>query len=305
MLNRGKIKYYVAAMRLRTLPLSMAGVCLGLMLAVADFHVRWEVVLFTLLTTVCLQILSNVSNELGDFLRGTDSGDRQGPSYSLSGGKLEKKDFSRMIVVYILLCIISGLLMLWFSFGTLFCVESLVFMALGAGAIMAAMKYTLGRNPYGYRGKGDFYVFMFFGIVSVAGSYFIASHEMFWRMLLPAASIGFFSVGVLNVNNIRDMSTDAATRMTVPLRIGEKWAKVYQTALLAAGWVCMLVYSLLRIQDIWHYLFVLSLPLFIVHLHGVWTRSGKALDPMLPLLVMSSFIFALLGGLGYLVYLFI
>ena len=217
MLNRGKIKYYVAAMRLRTLPLSMAGVCLGLMLAVADFHVRWEVVLFTLLTTVCLQILSNVSNELGDFLRGTDSGDRQGPSYSLSGGKLEKKDFSRMIVVYILLCIISGLLMLWFSFGTLFCVESLVFMALGAGAIMAAMKYTLGRNPYGYRGKGDFYVFMFFGIVSVAGSYFIASHEMFWRMLLPAASIGFFSVGVLNVNNIRDMSTDAATRMTVPL----------------------------------------------------------------------------------------
>lgn len=305
MLNRGKIKYYVAAMRLRTLPLSMAGVCLGLMLAVADFHVRWEVVLFTLLTTVCLQILSNVSNELGDFLRGTDSGDRQGPSYSLSGGKLEKKDFSRMIVVYILLCIISGLLMLWFSFGTLFCVESLVFMALGAGAIMAAMKYTLGRNPYGYRGKGDIYVFIFFGIVSVAGSYFIASHEMFWRMLLPAASIGFFSVGVLNVNNIRDMSTDAATRMTVPLRIGEKWAKVYQTALLAAGWVCMLVYSLLRIQDILHYLFVLSLPLFIVHLHGVWTRSGKALDPMLPLLVMSSFIFALLGGLGYLVYLFI
>ena len=278
MLNRGKIKYYVAAMRLRTLPLSMAGVCLGLMLAVADFHVRWEVVLFTLLTTVCLQILSNVSNELGDFLRGTDSGDRQGPSYSLSGGKLEKKDFSRMIVVYILLCIISGLLMLWFSFGTLFCVESLVFMALGAGAIMAAMKYTLGRNPYGYRGKGDIYVFIFFGIVSVAGSYFIASHEMFWRMLLPAASIGFFSVGVLNVNNIRDMSTDAATRMTVPLRIGEKWAKVYQTALLIAGWVaCLKASTLLPIFRYSSFVRLYSVSLYFIS-HRLIILSARSIN---------------------------
>ena len=299
----GKIRYFVAAMRLRTLPLSLAGVSLGLMLAAADYRVNWAVIIFTLLTTACLQILSNVSNELGDFLKGTDRTDRQGPAYSLSGGYLRKEDFKVMIIIYIILCAVFGLAMIWGSFGTFFSVESLLLMVVGVSAIIAAMRYTLGRNPYGYRGMGDLYVFMFFGLVSVLGSYFIASHEMFWRMLLPASAIGAFSVAVLNVNNIRDMATDANTRVTVPLKIGEKWAKVYQTVLVLAGWCCMAAYSLLRVQDVWHYLFVLTLPLFVVHLAGVWKRTGKALDPMLPLLVMSTFIFAVLGGLGYLVYL--
>lgn len=299
----GKIRYFVAAMRLRTLPLSLAGVSLGLMLAAADYRVNWAVIIFTLLTTACLQILSNVSNELGDFLKGTDRTDRQGPAYSLSGGYLRKEDFKVMIIIYIILCAVFGLAMIWCSFGTFFSVESLLLMVLGVSAIIAAMRYTLGRNPYGYRGMGDLYVFMFFGLVSVLGSYFIASHEMFWRMLLPASAIGAFSVAVLNVNNIRDMATDANTRVTVPLKIGEKWAKVYQTVLVLAGWCCMAAYSLLRVQDVWHYLFVLTLPLFVVHLAGVWKRTGKALDPMLPLLVMSTFIFSVLGGLGYLVYL--
>ena len=299
----GKIRYFVAAMRLRTLPLSLAGVSLGLMLAAADYRVNWAVIIFTLLTTACLQILSNVSNELGDFLKGTDRTDRQGPAYSLSGGYLRKEDFKVMIIIYIVLCAVFGLAMIWCSFGTFFSVESLLLMVLGVSAIIAAMRYTLGRNPYGYRGMGDLYVFMFFGLVSVLGSYFIASHEMFWRMLLPASAIGAFSVAVLNVNNIRDMATDANTRVTVPLKIGEKWAKVYQTVLVLAGWCCMAAYSLLRVQDVWHYLFVLTLPLFVVHLAGVWKRTGKALDPMLPLLVMSTFIFSVLGGLGYLVYL--
>lgn len=299
----GKIKYYVATMRLRTIPLSLAGVSLGIMLAAADYRISWQVVIFILLTTVSLQLLSNVSNELGDYLRGTDSADRKGPCYSLTTGKLGERDFKGMIVAYIILSAVSGLAMIWFSFGTFLAVESLLLIVLGAAAIMGAMRYTLGRNPYGYRGLGDLYVFLFFGIVSVMGAYFVASHAMFWKMLLPASCIGAFSVAVLNVNNIRDMSTDAATRVTIPLKIGEKWAKVYQTGLIVAGWVCMIAYSLLRIYDIWHYLFVLTLPLFIAHLSGVWKRSGKALDPMLPLLVMSTFLFSLLAGFGYTVFL--
>ncbi len=299
----GKFKYYVSAMRLRTLPLSVAGVSLGLMLALADYKVHWTVILFALLTTVCLQILSNVSNELGDFLNGTDGDGRLGPAYSLTDGHLQKKDFKRMIALYVILCVVFGLAMIRCSFGTFFAVEPLLFMVLGAAAILAAMRYTLGRNPYGYRGLGDLYVFVFFGLVSVAGAYFIASHEMFWRILLPASAIGAFSVAVLNVNNIRDMSTDAATRITIPLKIGETGAKVYHTCLIAVGWCCMAAYSMMRVYDIWHYLFVLTLPLFIVHLAGVWKRSGKDLDPMLPLLSVSVFCFALLGGLGYLIYL--
>lgn len=299
-----KLKFYIAAMRLRTLPLSLAGVLLGLMLASADYHVHWTIFVSTLLTTAFLQILSNVSNELGDAMRGTDSADRQGPAYTLATGLLSAGEFKVMIAVYVVLCILSGLAMIYCSFGTLLSLESVMLMLLGAASISGAMRYTLGKNPYGYRGLGDIYVFVFFGIVAVLGAYFVGSHTLHWKMLLPAASMGAFSVGVLNVNNIRDMKTDAATRVTVPLKIGERNARIYQTCLIAAGWTAMIAYVLLRMFDPWHYLFVLTLPLFVIHVRGVWKRTGKYLDPMLPLLVMSSFAFAVLGGLGFLVYLF-
>ncbi|MDE7128672.1 MAG: 1,4-dihydroxy-2-naphthoate octaprenyltransferase [Bacteroidales bacterium] len=299
-----KIKFYIVAMRLRTLPLSLAGVLLGLMLAAADYHVHWTVFVFTLLTTVFLQILSNVSNELGDAMHGTDGADRQGPAYTLSKGYLSVGDFKVMVAVYVVLCILSGLAMIYFSFGTLLDLEPVLLMLLGAAAISGAMRYTLGRNPYGYRGLGDIYVFLFFGLVAVMGAYFVGSHTMHWRMLLPAISMGAFSIGVLNVNNIRDMKTDAATRVTVPLKLGERNAKIYHTCLIVLGWTAMVIYVSLRIFDPWHYLFVLTLPLFVAHVSGVWKRTGKDLDPMLPMLVMSSFAFALLAGLGFLVYLF-
>ncbi len=292
-------------MRLRTLPLSLAGVSLGLMLAASDYIIRPWVVFFTLLTTVFLQILSNVSNELGDFLNGTDrSGDRQGPEYTLSKGLLSEHDFKIMICVYVLLCIASGLAMIWFSFGTFFDFGAVIVALMGIAAISGAMKYTLGRRPYGYRGLGDLYVFLFFGIVSVLGAYFVATHEIrTWILVLPAFSIGCFSTGVLNVNNIRDIRSDALTRRTIPVRIGEKKAKVYHTVLIAAGWIFMLAYASLRMFDWWHFVFVLTLPLFILHLIQVWNRTGKALDPQLPQLVISSFLFAVLAGFGFIVYL--
>ena len=300
-----KFRLYVKAMRLRTLPLSLSGVSLGLMLAASDYIVSPWVAVFTLLTTVFLQVLSNVSNELGDFLNGTDrETDRQGPAYTLSKGLLSERDFRVMIWIYVLLCIAGGLAMIWFSFGTFFDFGAVIVGLMGVAAISGAMKYTLGRNPYGYRGLGDLYVFIFFGIVAVLGSYFVATHEIrSWIMLLPAVSIGCFSVGVLNVNNIRDIKSDALTRRTIPVRIGEKNAKFYHTALIAAGWIAMTAYASLRLFDWWHYLFVLTLPLFVLHTVQLWRRSGKDLDPQLPQLVISSFLFALLAGFGFIVYL--
>ena len=299
-----KVKGAIQSMRLRTLPLSLAGVVLGILLATAEFYVNaWTAVLI-MLTTVCLQILSNLSNELGDVLRGTDGADRQGPQYGLNGGLLTVRDMKILIGIFVGLCILSGLGMIRVSFGTLFSLESILLMLLGAAAILGAMKYTLGRNPYGYRGLGDVFVFIFFGIVSVLGAHFVAAHTVHsWKLLLPAASIGFFSVGVLNVNNIRDMESDARNRVTVALKLGERNAKIYQTVLIALGWAAMIAYALLRFPDVWHWLFLLTLPLYGLHLKGLWTRSGKALDPMLPLLVISTFLFALLTGLGFIKYL--
>ena len=292
-------------MRLRTLPLSTAGVVLGILLAAADYHISWAVALLIVLTTVNLQILSNLSNELGDVLHGTDTADRQGPQYGLNSGDMTVPQMKLLIKIFVGLCVVSGLAMTWVSFGTIFDLTPILILMLGGAAIIAAMRYTLGRNPYGYRGLGDLFVFLFFGIVSVAGSYFVAAHEISsWKIFLPAAAIGFFSVAVLNVNNIRDMKTDAENRVTVTIRLGEHWAKIYQTVLIVLGWAAMITFCCLRIFDPWHYMFVITLPLYVMHLAGVWKRHDKELDPMLPLLVMSTFAFALLAGLGFVVYLF-
>ena len=294
----------IRSMRLRTLPLSLAGVLLGTLLAAADYRIRPLTVLFLVLTTVCLQILSNLSNELGDVLHGTDTDDRRGPKYSLNAGEMTIPQMKWLIGLAVVLCIGFGLAMIRTSFGSLFTMDGICLMMLGAAAISGAMKYTLGRNPYGYRGLGDLAVFVFFGLVAVLGAYFVTTHAVpAWPLFLPASAIGFFSVGVLNVNNIRDMKTDAATRTTVALQLGLHRARIYQTVLIVLGWACLTAYCLLRFFDPWHYLFFLTLPLYVKHLQGVWTREEQALDPMLPLLVLSTFALALLMGFGFVVFL--
>lgn len=299
-----KILAAVKSMRLRTLPLSTGGVLLGILLATADYRVSWGVAVLTVLTTVCLQILSNLSNELGDVLHGTDTPERLGPQYGLNSGELTVAQMKRLIGLFVVLCMVSGTAMTWYSFGTLLDLTPILVLLLGAAAITGAMKYTLGRNPYGYRGLGDVYVFLFFGIVAVCGAYFVVSHTMFWRLLLPGAAVGCFSVGVLNVNNIRDMKTDARNRVTVAIRLGEHRAKIYQSILIVLGWALMVAYCCLRFFSWWHYLYVLTLPLFVLHLRGVWQRNDRELDPMLPLLVMATFLFCVLAGVGFCAHLF-
>lgn len=294
-------KAAIQSMRLRTLPLSAAGVILGILLATASWKVDFWTALLVVATTLSLQILSNLSNELGDVLRGTDTADRQGPQYGLNAGAITIPEMKVLIGIFVGVCILSGTAMTWRAFGTLFEFTPILVLMLGAFAIMGAMRYTLGRNPYGYRGLGDFYVFLFFGLVSVLGSYFVCTMGagLHWKLLLPSSAIGFFSVGVLNVNNIRDMKTDAVNRVTVAIRLGVHRARIYQTVLIVLGWACMVAYCLLCWPSVWHWLWALTLPLYILHLRGVWTREDRALDPMLPLLVLSTFALSLLAGLGF------
>lgn len=286
-------------MRLRTLPLSLAGVVLGIFLAAANHNVSTWTVVFLLLTTVCLQILSNLSNELGDYLSGTDGEQRIGPLYSLAEGNISVEAFKRLIYLFVALCSVFGTIMIGLAFGTLFAMKPMMLLILGAGAIWAATHYTLGKRPYGYRGMGDISVFIFFGLVSVMGGYFVIAGVLdTWILLLPAATIGVFSVGVLNTNNIRDMESDAGTRITIPLKIGERRAKIYQTVLITTGWILMLAYTLITYTSAWNFLYLITLPLYILHLMGIWKHHGSALDKYLPLLVMSSFLFSILAGVG-------
>lgn len=295
------LKAAIHSMRLRTLPLSLAGVVMGIFLACAAHSVSPWVIVLILLTTVCLQILTNLSNELGDYLSGTDGEQREGPLYSLAEGNISVDDFKRLIVLFVFLCCFFGSAMIMAAFGTLFALKPINLLILGACAIWAATHYTLGKRPYGYRGLGDISVFIFFGLVSVMGGYFVAAGTFdTWTVLLPAVTIGFFSVGVLNTNNIRDMESDAATRVTIPLKIGERKAKIYETVLIAGGWICMIVFTLFTYSSIWNLLYLFTLPLYVMHLVGVWKHHGSALDKYLPLLVISSFVFSILAGIGYL-----
>ena len=295
-----KTRATITSFRLRTLPLSMAGVFLGVMLAASGFKVGFWTAALIFLTTVLLQILSNLSNELGDVLKGTDTEERQGPNYGMEEGGLGVPYMKKLIIVVATLCAISGMAMIWVSFGTLFSLRSVLLLLLGAAAIAGAMRYTLGKNPYGYRGLGDLFVFIFFGLVSVLGSYFVSAHTIHdWKLILPAAAIGCFSVGVLNVNNIRDMKTDAVNRVTVAIKLGLKGARVYQTVLICAGWALLLLFAATYKPCAWHFLFVVTLPLYIKHLKGIWSRTDRDLDPMLPLLVMSTFMLSLIMGVSF------
>lgn len=264
-------------MRLRTLPLSLAGVVCGALLAWPHAEACmpvWTLVTL-LLTTVSLQVLTNLSNELGDHLSGVDGEGREGPNYSMADGGLTVKQMWKAINAMVVVCCVSGLLMVWMSGSPWW------LLLLGAAAIWAATHYTLGKNPYGYRGLGDIFVFIFFGLVSVLGSYYVVAHSMDWQMLYPAVGIGLLSVGVLNVNNVRDMASDEGIRRTVPLRIGERWGKIYQAALVIIGLAMMVIGS----GTPW--MVLLGAPLGW-HLYMVRTRSGRDLDPALPLLVLST-----------------
>ena len=292
------LKACLRSMRLRTLPLSLAGIVLGVLLAakICDYDLLTVVLLA--LTTVCLQILSNLSNELGDTLSGTDRSDRQGIHYSIQDGEMTVPEMKRLIGCFAVLSCLVGFAMVWRAFGTVLAPLPAAFLALGAAAVWAAMHYTLGKHPYGYRGLGDIFVFIFFGLATVCGGYFLTCLAWDWSILLPASAIGCFSVAVLNVNNIRDMKSDAETRTTVALKLGLRRARIYQTVLIAAGWVLMTVYAVQNAQGWVSFMYVVSLPGFLTHLRGVWTREDRALDPMLPMLVMSTFLFALLAGIG-------
>lgn len=295
-----KIKSAISAMRLRTVPLSVSGVILAIFLASGDYFVKWETIVFLLLTTILLQVLSNVCNELGDYLNGADSSQGRDASQALKDGSMSEKHLRTMIYILVALAIASGLTMIYFSFGSLFKLESLMLILLGYFAIKAAMHYTLGNNPYGYRGLGDLYVFMFFGMVSVLGAYFVCTHSFgSYKMFLPAVSIGLFCTGVLNVNNIRDMENDRGIRKTIPLKIGERNAKIYQTVLIILGLGCMVAYFCLTYPNWKHWMFMLTLPLYIIHLVKVWKYSGKSLDPQVPFLSITTFLLAILAGAGY------
>lgn len=294
------VKTWFEAFRLRTLPLAFSCILMGGFLAVSSGMFNGAILGLSLLTTLFLQVLSNLANDYGDSVSGVDHDERQGPSRAVQAGKISLTAMKRALIICALLSFVSGVLLLFISFQDAW-LYALIFLFIGLGAIWAAIKYTVGKTPYGYQGLGDLFVLIFFGLVGVCGSYFLYSRSFDWMTVLPAISCGLFAVGVLNVNNIRDIESDiVAGKHSIPVRIGRSKARLYHLVLITVGWCCMLVYTNLTWTGHWlHLLYGLSLPLFLVNVKAVFTKEEpKQLDPFLKQLAISTLLFVLLFGAG-------
>ncbi|HPR33192.1 MAG TPA: 1,4-dihydroxy-2-naphthoate polyprenyltransferase [Prolixibacteraceae bacterium] len=294
------IKIWLQAFRLRTLPLALSNAVMGSFLALADGRFRWPVLVLTLCTITFLQILSNLANDYGDAVSGKDTQERTGPQRVTVSGLVTRKEMKRMIGIFISLSLLSGTLLIFFGLKGLSWKEPVVFFVLGLGAIAAALKYTLGKKPYGYKGLGDLFVFLFFGLLGVIGTYYLHTNWFEIHVIIPAVIIGLFSTGVLNINNLRDTETDRKTgKLTLAVQFGDDFARKYHILLLAGGWFFCLAYLGIHYQSPWQGLCLLSLPLFIrngkIVLHE---HAPERLNRELKNLALATFLFALLFGLG-------
>lgn len=256
------MKAWISAFRPRTLPLALSCIGMGGFMAAANGAFDATVVGLCVLTTLFLQILSNLANDYGDSKHGADSVHREGPMRAVQAGHIQAEQMKKGMVAFSLLSLVSGLLLLWVAFGAEGILLFLLFLALGVASIWAAINYTAGDKPYGYAGLGDIFVFVFFGLVGVLGTYFLQAQELQGVVILPALVCGFFSTAVLNVNNIRDIKSDVlAGKRSVPVRLGPKRARIYHLLLLLGGVTSAFAYVLLNYESPWQFLFVLALPL--------------------------------------------
>ena len=231
------MKHWIEAARLRTLPLSVSGIIVGSIYALSNPTetintptevFSWKIFGFALLTTLGLQVLSNFANDYGDGVKGTDNADRVGPLRAIQSGAITPQAMKKAIIITSLLTLLSAITLIYFAFGQDNFGYSIFFLLLGIAAIVSAIRYTVGNSAYGYRGFGDLFVFIFFGLVSTLGVNFLYSKEVDPLLILPAVSIGLLSVGVLNLNNMRDEESDRKSgKNTIVVQMGGAKAVSY------------------------------------------------------------------------------
>lgn len=284
------------AFRLRTLPLSFSSILAGSAIALQNDSFDWRIFSLTLLTTLLLQVLSNLANDYGDAVHGADHQGRKGPARMVSSGRISPEAMKKALVFFSLLSLISGIFLLYISFDPGELLFAALMLLLGLTAIWAAIKYTVGSNPYGYAGLGDLFVLIFFGWVGVIGTFFLQYRELDWTSFLPASAIGFFAVGVLNVNNMRDIHSDAeAGKRSIPVRLGLNGARKYHFFLVIAALLMLLAYAWINNFTSTQWAFLLAFPVLIFHLIKIASyKKPEEFDSQLKVLSLASFLLSLL-----------
>ncbi|MGR5306644.1 1,4-dihydroxy-2-naphthoate polyprenyltransferase [Vibrio mediterranei] len=285
------VRIWLDAARPKTLPLALVSIITGSALAFSTGNMSWSVALLALLTATLLQILSNLANDYGDAVKGTDNDNRLGPMRAIQSGEVSQQEMKKAIVLNIILTVIAGLGLVFHALDSM--QNILAFIGLGVLAIIAAIAYTVGNKPYGYAGLGDISVFIFFGLLGVSGTYFLHTGHIDSLLFLPAVGCGLLAVAVLNVNNMRDIENDSACgKRTVAVRLGEHNAKVYHFTLLLCAVIAFAAYLVLQQSPLWISLpFVISLIVVIKHGRAVWHATQPAqIAPMMPIVVKCSLV---------------
>ena len=302
------MKHWIQAARLRTLPLSVSGIIVGSMYALAHPTNKiltptevfnWRIFGLALLTTLGLQILSNFANDYGDGMKGTDNEDRVGPKRAIQSGAISPEAMKRAIFLTASLTLISAMLLIYYAFRDTNIGYSLFYLVLGVLAIASAIRYTVGNTAYGYRGYGDLFVFVFFGLVSTLGVNFLYSKQLSFDLFLPATAIGLLSVGVLNLNNMRDEASDRKSKKnTMVVKMGGAKAKKYHYFLIVSAMVLVLMFAIIDEFHFDQYLFLLAYIPLTKHLITVCkNQEPRALDAELKKLALSTFALSILLAL--------
>lgn len=287
---------WLQAARLRTLPLSISGILVGGAMALKEGYFRWDVFILAILATLGFQVLSNYANDYGDGVKGTDNSDRVGPQRAMQAGLLSASQLKSGMWVTSLITIGVVIALIYVAFGKTHLVLSLVYLFLGITAIIAAIKYTVGKSAYGYRGLGDVFVFLFFGLVSVLGSYFLFTMKWPSYHIFGAVSIGLLATLVLHLNNMRDRESDARVgKNTLAVHLGKEGALRYHNALLGFGVISWLVYLWLSGSIPLVYASAVGfLPLLFHFIKVQKTQDHRLLDPQLKVVALSTFLLSLL-----------
>ena len=287
-------------MRLRTLPLSVSGIILASFLAAYQGVFNWVICVLAISSTLSFQILSNLANDYGDGVKGTDNDDRIGPERAIQSGVITPKEMKRAITINVAISVILALLTVYFAFGKAHFFLAVLFFALGVAAIIAAIKYTVGGNAYGYNAMGDVFVFLFFGLVSVVGGYVLYAKTIDFVVVLPAMIIGLLSAAVLNLNNMRDIESDTkSNKITLALKLGSQKAKTYHIALVVSAILLSVLFGIIFYSSPFNFIFIIAfIPLFL-HLKKVNnTKNPKHFDPELKKLALTTVLLSILMGLG-------
>ncbi|EKK5220668.1 1,4-dihydroxy-2-naphthoate polyprenyltransferase [Cronobacter sakazakii] len=292
---------WLESLRPRTLPLAFSAILVGSALASWQGYFDPVITLLALLTAGLLQILSNLANDYGDAVKGSDQPDRLGPLRGMQKGAITAPQMKRAIQLTVALICVSGLALVYVACHSM--ADVLGFLALGALSILAAITYTVGTRPYGYMGLGDVSVLIFFGWLSVLGSWYLQAHTLIAPVWLPATACGLLAAAVLNINNLRDIDSDRRNgKNTLAVRLGPVVARRYHVALLVGALVCLAVFNLLWLHSLWGWLFLLASPLLARQARFVLRETEPAaMRPMLERTVKAALLVNLLFIIGLIV----